>query len=103
MSIDLEKLEEPFDLNTAEKLLREGYYVRHINWKKGDFLYVEDSVIYNQDDEEVGFHLLFNEKFRTFEFFYEEEPCQNQVISGKMEESGIMEDGEQKKRSRILA
>lgn len=76
--MDIEKIMEPFDLDTANKLLTEGYCVRHSMWLTGEYIYMEDGELYNQDHEEAHSLILEQEKERTFELFYEEDQCQNQ-------------------------
>jgi len=74
--INIEKLKEPFDYQTADKLLREGYIVRHINWFKHQWVYFEDGILYNENDDEVGFSILYGNKLQAFELVMEDDECE---------------------------
>lgn len=96
--IDIEKLEEEFDLETANKLLQEGYCIRHVLWKEDEYVCLQDGMMFDKNGEEVGWTIITAEKDRRFELFYEEELCQETENEEKMEGSGIKEDGELKSK-----
>jgi hypothetical protein len=98
--IDIDTLKEPFNKNTALRLLDEGYCIRHINWRYDTYVYKDpnDGGIYDQDEDCLGFIALDKNRTEEFELFREEEECQKPEINETTEEFGSKEDGEQKNK-----
>lgn len=88
-------LEEIFDLKTAQEYLKEGYYVRHIHWAKGAFIYVEDGMYYNEEDINVGKYILEANKTFEFQLVNEDELC----VNVEKEDDGTQGLVEQKNKS----
>lgn len=93
MKFDIESVRSPFNLTTAYLVLREGYPISNNGMDENCYVYSDNNLLFNENDEEVSWDFLKTlDKDAFFFVEVESEECET------MDEFGMLEDGEHKNK-----